>query len=322
LANNKAPLRKKARKTFLTVLYLLIPVVVILAGTEFALFSYVSRLIRVPKKTETVDPKDLLIPANDILFRTEDGVDLHGWLIQGKPGFPVLIVAHDYGSNRSDTLSNLEGLITKLNKLGYWVFLFDFRGHGESSSSSSLGLREDKDMQAALQTVLKYKQIGRRVGVLGIGMGAYVASDTLKTVDEVKVVVLDSICSDLQEKYGDRLIADWPFVERAKPILFRAVGYNMRFILEVPETDAHLIDKMPSLYPKAVVFVEKKPLQNSVKQLYEAAKEPKELLLLDETAEGELMGDLRQAYNDQVGDKIIKYLPSVTHEKTIDLTKE
>ncbi len=307
----------RARKIFYTIL----TIILILGVIEFFLFGFFSDLIRVSKKEAAFDPQGLLFTSNEIHFKSDDGVDLYGWLIHGKAGYPALIIAHDFGSNRSEVLGKLEGLITSLNKQGYFIFLFDFRGHGGSNSTSSLGIREAADLEAALKAILKYGQVERRVGILGIGMGAIAACKASKVADEVKLVILDSIYENIPAKTSETIFTGWKFIEPARPVILQVTEWNLRWILKVSTTQLSLEKGLPLLYPRAVVFVEKKPLRADVKELYEAAREPKELLQLDETAGGDLIGEARVVYEVQIAQKIRKYLPPVVKEQVMELSK-
>jgi pimeloyl-ACP methyl ester carboxylesterase len=302
------------RKTFYTVLVLL----AIFGGLEFLLYKQVVTLTHPEQKAEEIEPKDLLLNANDVSFSSDTG-DLHGWLILGKPGSPALIIAHDYRSNRSQTLTKLEGLVTSLNKQGYFIFLFDFRGHGENGSPSALGYLESHDVEAALKAVLKYKQIGRRIGIMGVGMGAVAAAQSFHSVDEVKLVLLDSISENIPSRFGEELISDYPFLSLVRPVLVRGLQLTMAQALHLETTNLELPIRMRVLYPKAVVFIEKKPVRKEVVALYNAAREPKELLQVEEAASGELLGSARDDYDRQVEEKVFKYLPLVNHERTLEL---
>src|SRR3972149_9041973 len=302
-------------------LYILGTILVILGGLEYALFKHLSKTTAGLKREEATNPKDLLLSANDIRFSTEDGVDLFGWLILGKANYPAVVFAHDYRSDRSQTLSKLEGLITTINKEGYFIFLFDFRGHGESGSRSGLGFLESRDLEGALKAVLRYKQISRRIAVVGVGMGAIAASQAVRTVDEVKFLVLDSVYDNIPSKFSEEIITELPFLSFTRPVLAGAVALNLRQMLRLSSTDLGLDSQMAALYPKAILFVESKPLRSEAKALYEAAKEPKELLQMKETATGELIGEDRQMYSSQLIDKIHQYLPAVSHQKTLEISK-
>lgn len=307
----------RARKIFYTVL----TIVIILCGVEFFLFKFFTNLIHVSKRAQAFDPQGLLFTSNEIHFKSDDGVDLYGWLIHGKPGYPALIIAHDFQSNRSEALGKLEGLITTLNKQGYFIFLFDFRGHGTSTATSSLGIRESADLEAALKAILKYAQVERRVGILGIGMGAIAACKASRVADEVKLVILDSIYENIPAKTSEEIFTGWRFIEPARPAILQVTELNLRWILKVPSTQLSLEKVIPLLYPRTVVFVEKRPLRPEVKSLYEVAREPKELLQLDETAMGDLIGDPRKVYEVQIAQKIRKYLPPVLKGQVLEISK-
>ena len=90
------------------VLYFLAGLLVVLIAIEVGIYQYLSKNRNPRHKKINVDPKSLLLSANEIPFRSEDNVDLVGWLIHGRSGYPALIVAHNYGSNRSETLARLE----------------------------------------------------------------------------------------------------------------------------------------------------------------------------------------------------------------------
>ena len=301
--------------------YFILAALVVLGGIEYFLYTNLQKFIQAKHTSETNDPKDILLSSNDINFESDDGTDLFGWLIQGKPGFPAVIIAHKYGSNRSVTLVKLEGLITKLNKQGYYIFLFDFRGHGQSGGRSALGFKESDDVAGAVKALIKYKQISHRFAVLGVGMGAIASAKAFNSVDEVKVVLLDSIYDDVADKYTREIIHEWPFLAVSRPVMVKAVDMNLKQMLRIPSTNLNLPVQMARLYPKAVIFIEKDPLSDHVRQLYDSAREPKELLHLPDTAAGELIGAARETYNNEVEQKIKKYLPPSNNEKTLDLPK-
>ena len=303
------------------VVYFLLAALILLAGFEYFLYINLNKFIQRGHDQERDDPKSMLLSSNDINFRSDDGVDLHGWLIQGKPGLPAVILAHKYGANRSSTLLTLEGLITGLNKQGYWVFLFDFRGHGESDGDSALGFKEAEDVAAAVKALSKYTQISHRFAVLGVGMGAIASAKAFNSVEEVKCVLLDSIYADVPARYATEIVNQWPFLSFSQPVLAAAISLNLKQMLRIPTTDLNLPVQMSRLYPKAVVFIEKEPLNSSVRALYEAAREPKELLTLKDTAAGELIGPDRDTYNTEVEQKIRKYLPISNNERTLDIPK-
>ena len=67
---------------------ILLVLAIILGGLEFLLYKRVVTLRHPEQKDEKVEPKDLLLNANDVQFSSDTG-DLHGWLILGKPGSQI-----------------------------------------------------------------------------------------------------------------------------------------------------------------------------------------------------------------------------------------
>jgi len=70
-------------------------------------------------------------------FRTADGVELHGLFhaTQKNPATaPVVVFLYPPGPDRDMTKGDWAGLAERLNKEGYHVFQFDWRGHGKSTS--------------------------------------------------------------------------------------------------------------------------------------------------------------------------------------------
>lgn len=311
-------MKRNARSTILLVT---VVILVLIAGLEFLLYTQVVAFLHPPKPGITINPNTLLLNVNESQFKTKDGAELHGWLIPGKPGYPVVIFAHDYGSDRAETLGKLEGLVSDLNKQGYFVFLFDFRGHGSSSGRSSLGYREADDMEGAIREVLKYKQIGRRVAVLGIGMGAIAAAEACSRVDEVKLVLLDSIYDNIPQRVTDTMLSQWPAARYVGTALYKAVDWNLKLVLGLSKTTIDPGAGMSHLFHRPVVFIETTPPNPAALKLYQAAKEPKELLQLGETAADDLMGDSRSRYKEELQKEIRKYFPPVTDQTTLEIPR-
>lgn len=117
-----------------------------------------------------VRPADLGLPCEDAAFETPDGVTLRGWLIPAAaPTDASVILCHGWSDNKGDMLARFRFLQRDFN-----LFLFDSRGHGESSAPiGTIGYLESVDFDAALRH-LRAARPGwcRRLGVVGLSMGA------------------------------------------------------------------------------------------------------------------------------------------------------
>ena len=93
-----------------------------------------------PERKLTARPSDFDLPFENIYFETEDHVKLHGWLIQGENRKATLIFLHGNAGNIGDRLEK----ISLFYRLGLNVFIFDYRGYGQSEGTpSEEGLYQD-----------------------------------------------------------------------------------------------------------------------------------------------------------------------------------
>jgi pimeloyl-ACP methyl ester carboxylesterase len=70
--------------------------------------------------------------AESVVIKTVDGVELHGkFYPTGKTNLPTVLMLHALGKDSRS--ADWQGLAEALNKKGYAVLTFDFRGHGNST---------------------------------------------------------------------------------------------------------------------------------------------------------------------------------------------
>src|SRR5262245_3400228 len=178
-------------------------VVVLLAvgGAYYLLYS----ATHPPRDGTRLDPADLMVRTEELTFLASDGVLLSGWLVKGAPRAPLIIMCHDLGGSRSALL----GSAAALNRAGYPLLLFDFRGHGLSGGSGGyLGVDEKKDILGAVDFLKSRKEVdGDRLGLWGIGMGAYAGSLAAVESPEIVALALDSLYPKVSTQL-DRLVRD------------------------------------------------------------------------------------------------------------------
>ncbi len=157
----------------------------------FAPYVYVSFNIHRFKYVSSGNPRiNCALPFQSVDFKARDGVGLKGWFIPSAGSRRTIVVVHGIGSNRGDML----GVVPFLHRAGFNLFLFDLRGHGESSGhTTTFGVNEARDVEAATQWVSRQPG-GKAVGILAYSMGG---SSVLHAVGEnglsqVRSIVLDS----------------------------------------------------------------------------------------------------------------------------------
>lgn len=132
-------------------------------------------------------PFETGVPFENISFTTSDGVELRGWWLKGRDS-RVLI-----GLNgRMGTKSDLLGVGTYLNRSGFSVLLFDYRGCGESMPATmSMGQFERIDVAAAVEYVLS-RIPDAHIGIIGFSLGASLGMVTAASDDRILALVADS----------------------------------------------------------------------------------------------------------------------------------
>jgi len=207
-----------------------------------------------------------LVKMEPVRFRSSDGIDLAGWLIPGKPDLPAIVLCHDLGGSKS----SLVNLAIPLQRHGFTLLAFDFRGHGESGGErSTFGLVEKRDVIGAVDYLATVHGIdARRLGVYGVGMGAFAATLAAKDRASLRVLVLDSLYPAIEYPLSRRVYENWPFGvehlsalplvafrlldrtgasgERAADILPRLVGRDV--LMVAPAGDVALAGEMERMY--------------------------------------------------------------------------
>jgi len=127
-----------------------------LAGRALALFTVLlagceNSLIYHPEKYPVGlwDTSNMPLPVQDVWFKAEDGVKLHGWYIPSEEAVATLLFFHGNAGNITHRLEN----IFFLHHLKLNVFIFDYRGFGRSEGDpDEEGIQLDS--QAAYDMVL------------------------------------------------------------------------------------------------------------------------------------------------------------------------
>ncbi|WP_338984613.1 alpha/beta hydrolase [Spiroplasma endosymbiont of Diplazon laetatorius] len=117
-----------------------------------------------------------------------------------------IIACHGFSSSKeSSTIASYY-----FNKLGYNIFSFDFRNHGESDDALiTMGINEEKDLLSAI-TFVKEQLKGKEFGLIGFSMGAHT----------VNRFALSEECKKFNVKFG---VADSPYFE-TKKVLKRIIN--------------------------------------------------------------------------------------------------
>lgn len=165
----------------------LLPIVAlaVVGVAALALWS-VHTVAHPPTHPYLINPADLIgisargVKATEETWSNADGTKSRGWLMRGAEGAPAVVLLHGYGADRS-WLFNLG---VQLNEAtNFTVLCPDLRGHGQNPtvSTTTFGAGEAADVAGAisflrgLRTPQQRPLVGERVGLYGVGLGAYAA---------------------------------------------------------------------------------------------------------------------------------------------------
>lgn len=132
------------------------------------------------------------------------GVELAGWYIpaasgSGPPG-PTVVIAHGWGSNKSNMLDRA-ALLHDL----YNLVIFDFRNHGQSAAAATTqGVRESGDLRAVIDW-LEAAKGPDRIAVLGVSMGGASAVNEADRDERIDALILESTHATLANAAQARL---------------------------------------------------------------------------------------------------------------------
>ena len=167
--------------------YLLLFIIFVIASCYIFYPKIENFFVFFPQSSFDFTPKDYQLNYKDIYFNSDDGKRLHGWFFPLNGEYPVILFCHGNAGNISHRLDNVRLLLER--KLQ--VFIFDYRGYGESSGSlSENGVY--RDGQAAYDYLVHKEHVTpEKIVLFGRSLGAAVAIDVALN-REVRSIIIES----------------------------------------------------------------------------------------------------------------------------------
>ncbi len=292
-----------------------------------------SRLILSPPRDKNqILPKQLVAYYEELRFKSTDGLELEGWFIpylfnphqntklginslSKGPEFVnepnakgTIILCHGFATNKSDLI----GFIPFLNEHGYNVFMFDFRAHGNSPGSCSLGYYEVNDLLGAVNYLKNRQDVNsEKIGAIGVSMGGAIVFMAAAKTPYLKAVVGDSSFLSFERtvtRFAKLFynLPKFPFVY----LTIKAVEFRLGFKSNEADT-AKYIDKIS---PRAIFIIhgenDKRILLEDAQLLYKLAKEPKQMWIVPLADHLESRGLMQMEYEKKIIEFFDKYLRS------------
>ena len=136
------------------------------------LYIFQPHYVYYPERTLSGDPGRISLEFETVYFETPDGVKLSGWFIPNESARGVILFCHGNAGNISHRLESIQ----IFHRLGLEVFIFDYRGYGQSEGKpTEHGTYEDA--QAAWRYLIEERLLNpNEVIVFGRSLGGGVAS--------------------------------------------------------------------------------------------------------------------------------------------------
>ncbi|HVN83038.1 MAG TPA: alpha/beta fold hydrolase [Terriglobia bacterium] len=258
---------------------------------------------------ETIDPSSFLVRNySAVQFAPAGQPPMEGWFIPSVHGAPVVFLCHGYKSNRAELLT----LASTFQENGYHLFLFDFRGHGNSPSKlSTLGIQETRDLLSAIDTIAARPDVDpNRVGVWGVSLGAFVALSAATHSNKIQTLVVDSPFESpeqfLEMQTSVVLGVDNWLIRRLSVLGFRLLNLPNNQSEDALKLSLHNLQGKDKLF---ITSEEPNNLEAFTLNLFNLSPQPKELLRMSHSRTSVLYDVDRKNYDNTVLEFFKRHLP-------------
>ena len=210
-------------------------------------------------------------------------VELDGFRLKGvyapSKNSAAVVLCHGSAGDRNGLLAEARAL----HEVGFGVLLFDFPGHGESGGSVHWSSSEVRAVRRLLDFLATRSDVdARRVGVLGFSMGGYIT--ILAGAEDQRLAAVAAVAapSDAREH---TLLEHKRFTWIGQQAALLALKHNGVQLEPTPR------QQIASIAPRSLLLVGSEVdgvvPSGMVRELYAAAHEPKQLVMVEGARHGD-----------------------------------
>jgi dipeptidyl aminopeptidase/acylaminoacyl peptidase len=244
-----------------------------------------------PEPTSPASPVDMP-ELRSVALQGADGRKLRAWLLPSRNGATILY-AHGAPADRSQLLPEARFLAAS----GYGALLLDFPGHGESDGPADWGKPSRLALVTALDFLSSQAPPPTWIGALGFSMGSCVLARVASEDTRVRAVVLEGTYSAIEpqlnyefRKWGP--LTGWPAIWAA-----RRTGILL--------DEMRPIDWVAEIAPRPLLVIsgtnDPTVPSDMSREIYQAARAPKELLMLPGVGHGDYARASPDVYLNRLG---------------------
>ena len=219
-------------------------------------YFFQDRLLYFPTRDLFGTPRDRGFEYEEVRLTTSDGVGLHGWFVPAPAARATVLYLHGNGGNISHRLER----IALLRSIGLNVFIFDYRGYGQSEGRPGEEGTYD-DARAAWRYLTQTRGIpASEIVPYGVSLGGAIAAK-LCAEEPARALIIDSSFTSVPDLGAD--VYSWLPVRWLGRFEYATKDHITRVrspVLVIHSRDDEII-----------------PFRHG-EQLYAAAGEPKQLL--------------------------------------------
>jgi len=245
----------------------------------------------------SVGPPPPDLAAASVAFRSDTGLPVRGWLSRGVPGRGLVLLLPAIRANRLSMVDRAR----LLGAAGYSTLAIDLQATGESPGDRiTFGWRERLDVLAAVR-FLKQEMPGEPLAVLGTSLGGAAALFAAPQLD-ADAVILEAVYPALDAAVENRLRIRMGGIGAAFAPLLLA---QIRPAVGVWPSELKPVERIGQLRCPVLVIGGSRDRHTTAadtQRLYEAARAPKELWMIEGADHADFLRAWRQDYESRVLD--------------------